>query len=196
MEAALLSFLCLCAALGFAFEIKEHTNISASKPVNITAEQLTFDRLKSLTLFKGKVKAIHDKVTLTSDEIRAISDNREATAEGHVSVVDSSSAMTLTCGNLEYLDLMNTMTAHDHPLLTSLDESGKPLTIRGRQIELNSENKTVVINQNVNILHNDGHAEAQKATYLSREDKFILEEEPKVYTKNGEMSGQIGRAHV
>jgi len=173
-----------------AYEIKEHKNVSSRKPVAISANQLLFNRFLSMTLFKGNVKAIHDQVTLTAKELRAFENNREATAEGHVIVIDPSSGMTLTCGNLEYQDLMDLMTAHDHPLLTAQDENGKPLTIQGRQIELDSENKTAVINQNVKIIHDDGEADAQKATYLSREDKFILEDDPKVITSTGDLQGR------
>ncbi|HEY5037932.1 MAG TPA: LptA/OstA family protein, partial [bacterium] len=148
------------------------------------------DRLKSLTLFKGNVKATHGKEVLTSDEIRAVSQNREATAAGHVKVVDSAMSSTLTCGNLEYLDQMNTMTAHDHPLMVSLDQSGRPISIQGRQMELDSQKKTVVINQNVQIIHESGRAEAQKATFLSKENQLILEEDPKVFVNNGQLSGR------
>lgn len=178
------------APLALGYEIQEHKSISPKKPVNINAQQLIFDRLKSLTVFKGLVKAIHDKVTLNSDEIRAVSDNRNATALGHVLVVDSSTAMTLTCGNLEYQDLMELMTAHDHPLLTAPDENGLPITVMGRQMVFNSENKTVQINQNVSISQGDGKATAQKAIYISTEDKFVLEDDPKIQMKSGEMSGR------
>lgn len=178
------------APLALGYEIQEHKSITPKKPVNINAQQLIFDRLKSLTVFKGLVKAIHDKVTLNSDEIRAVSDNRNATALGHVLVVDSSTAMTLTCGNLEYQDLMELMTAHDHPLLTAPDENGLPITVTGRQMVLDSETKTVQINQNVSISQADGKATAQKATYISTEDKFVLEDDPKIQMKNGEMSGR------
>ena len=192
-------FLCILGVLAlniffifrvWAYEIKDNRDVSSKKPVNISAIQLIFDRLKGLTLFKGKVKAVHDNVTLTANEIRALSENREASAEGQVKVVDPTAAMTLTCGNLEYQDLMNLMTAHDHPLLTSLDENGRPITAQGRQMELDSEKKTVVINQNVQIVHEDGRAEAQKATFLAKEDKFILEEGPKMFVGNGQLSGR------
>ncbi len=178
------------AVRGLCYEIQEHRNVNSRKPVSINANQLTFDRLKSLTIFKGKVKALHDKVTLNSDELRAVSDNHEATALGHILVVDSSTGMTLTCGNLEYQDLMDLMTAHDHPLMTAPDEKGLPITIMGRQMVLDSEKKTVQINQDVSILQADGKAEAQKATYVSAEDKLILEDDPKVQLKGGDMSGR------
>ncbi len=187
----LAALLVLAGAGGLrAYEVDDHHEVSGRKPVNISAFQLLFDRLKGLTLFKGNVKAIHGHVTLTSDEMRALSENREATAEGKVKVVDPTAALTMTCGNLEYEDMMNLMTAHDHPLLTSLDENGRPITVLGRQMELDSEKKTVVIHQNVQIIHDDGKAEAQKATYLSQEDKFILEEDPQMTVPNGKLSGR------
>ncbi len=173
-----------------AFEVEKDQQISSKKPVNISSHRLMFDKPKGLTLFSGNVKAIHDKIVLISDEIHAMEDNREATANGHVYVVDSSQGITLTCGNLEYQDLMNLMTAHDHPVLTTLDENGSPVTVTGRQMEVDSKKKTVVINQNIQILHKDGHAEAQKATFLSQDDKFVLEDDPKVYAENGLLSGR------
>lgn len=174
-----------------AYEIKDDREVSSRKPVNISsAGPLTYDRLGGLTVFKKNVKAVHGKVVLTSDEIRALTGNKEATAEGHVKVVDQSMGSTLTCGNLEYQDSLNTMTAHDHPLVTSLDESGRPITIMGRQMEMNSENKTVVIHQNVQIFHEDGKGEAQKATFLAKEDRFILEEDPSMTVPNGKLTGR------
>lgn len=182
-------FFCIFSVAG-AYEIKDDREVSPRKPVAISASELTYDRLKGLTLFKGSVRASHNNVLLTADELRALTDNREATADGHVQVSDPSTAMTLTCGNLEYQDMMNLMTAHDRPFLTSLDEDGRPITIEGRQMELDSEKKTVVIHQSVKINHDGGRAEAQKATYLAREDKFVLEEDPQVFVKNGQLSGR------
>lgn len=178
------------AVFAWAYDVKDDREVSNRKPVNISAFQLTFDRNKGLTLFTGDVKARHDQVILIADEIRAFEENKQATANGHVHVVDTSQGITLTCGNLEYQDMMDLMTAHDHPVLTTLDEDGRPLTVSGRQMELDSEQKTVVVNQNVEIHHPTGHAEAQKATFLSKEDKFILEDDPKVYTDNGLLSGR------
>jgi lipopolysaccharide export system protein LptA len=181
----------LCVA-GYlhAYDIQTDREISSKKQVNITAYQLSFDRPKGLTLFTGNVKALHDKIVLQADQIRALEENKEATADGHVQVVDTSQSITLSCGHLEYQDLMDLMTAHDHPLLTTEDEKGNPITVLGRQMELNSVLKTVVINQNVQIIHKGGRAESQKATFLSQEDKFILEDDPKVYTDNGLLSGR------
>ncbi len=189
--AFLLAVFCLGAgSFLWAYDLDQKKEISSKKPVNITASQLTFDRLKGLTVFKDKVHAVHEPVVLDADLLRSIEGNKEAAAEGHVKVVDHGAAMTLTCGSLEYLDLMNTMTAHDHPLLVSLDEDGIPITIRGRQMELDSLKKTVVINQNVEIVHQNGKAEAQKATYYSSEEKFVLEEQPRVFTTNGQITGR------
>ena len=174
----------------WAYDIKDDREVSASKPVHLSSFQMIVDRLKGLIFYKGNVKATHDNVTLTADEIRAITENREATAEGKVKVVDPGAALTMTCGNLEYLDKMNLMTAHDHPSLVSLDENGRPITVLGRQMELDSEKKTVVIHQDVRIFHDGGQAEAQKATFLSKEDKFIMEEDPKLTMPNGQLSGR------
>lgn len=184
-----------------SYELKaDEKEVSPRKPVNISAHQLTFDRLRDVTLFKGKVKAVHDKVILSADQIRALEENREATAEGHVNVMDPSQGITLNCGNLEYQELMDLMTAHDHPVLNLQDEAGRPLTVLGRQMEVDSGKKTVTVNQNVQIMHKQGHAESQKATFLSRQDKFILEGNPKVYSDNGVLSGRrivsnIGQDH-
>jgi lipopolysaccharide export system protein LptA len=185
-----LASLWMAAPLALGYEIQEHRTITPKKPVSISSQQMNFDRLKSLTVFKGLVKAIHDKVTLNSDEMRALSDNRNATALGHVVVVDSSNGMTLTCGNLDYQDLMDLMTAHDHPQLTAPDEKGLPMTILGKQMVFDSVEKTIQINQNVSITQADAKATAQKATYISTEDKFILEDDPKVEMKNGDISGR------
>ena len=173
-----------------AIDIKDSREVSTHKPVNITASELTFDRHKGLTSFKGKVKAAHDKVILTADQVQALAENKEASAQGNVKVVDPAMGATMTCGNLEYQDLMNIMTAHEHPLLVCLDESGLPITVLGRQMEMDSEKKTVVINQNVQVLHDNGLAEAQKATFFSKDDKFILEDEPQVTLPNGKLSGR------
>ena len=174
-----------------AYELKDdEKEVSARKPVNISANQLTFDRLRAVTRFKGHVKAVHDKVILWADQIRALEENREATAEGHVSVEDPSQGITLNCGNLEYQELMALMTAHDHPVLNLQDESGHPVTVQGRQMEVDSDKKTVTVNQNVRIMHKQGHSESQTAVFLSRQDKFILEGDPKVYSDNGILSGR------
>jgi lipopolysaccharide export system protein LptA len=164
--------------------------ITPKKPVNISSSQLTFDKLKGLTLFKGRVKALHGTVILTADEIRAFSENNAATAKGHVKVVDKTQGVTLTCGNLEYQDQMEVMTAHDHPILTSVDNNKKPVTILGRQMELDSNAKTVVINQNVQIIQAASNAEAQKATFLANEDKLILENDPRVYTSSAQITAR------
>lgn len=196
----MISFLALAAAVPLrAYELKDDgKEVSSRKPVNISASQLTFDRLRSVTLFKGHVKAVHDQVILWADQIRALEENREATAEGHVSVVDPGQGITLSCGNLEYQELMDLMTAHDHPVLNLQDEAGHPVTVQGKQMEVDSDKKTVTVNQNVQILHKQGHAECQRAIFLSREDKCILEGDPeggpegdpKVYSDNGILAGR------
>jgi lipopolysaccharide export system protein LptA len=172
------------------YEIKDDREISSRKPVHITASQLTFDRQKGLTKFEGQVKASHGRVLLRADTVQALSENKEASAQGHVMVENPDMGATMTCGNLEYQDMMNTMTAHEQPQLVCVDESGLPITVKGRQMEMDSENKTVVIRQNAQVLHEQGLAEAQKATFLSKEDKFILEEEPQITLPNGRLSGR------
>src|SRR5581483_4393545 len=99
--------LVVLSAIGFsgwtlarAYEMQTHSEVSAQKPVKIAADQLTFDRLQGLTLFTGNVKAVHEQILLLSNRIRALEDNREASAEGKVQVIDSSQSITLSCGNL------------------------------------------------------------------------------------------------
>jgi lipopolysaccharide export system protein LptA len=164
--------------------------ITRKNPVSISSSQLTFDKLKGLTLFKGKVKALHGTVVLTADEIRAFSDDNVATAKGHVRVVDKTQSVTLTCGNLDYQNMMEVMTAHDHPMLVSVDNKRKPVTILGRQMVVDSENKTVVVNQNVQIEQAEVSAEAQKATFFSNENKLLLEDDPRVYTSSGQITAR------
>jgi lipopolysaccharide export system protein LptA len=177
--------------LSMADVAKTKTNqVTRKKPVNITSSQLFFNKLKGLTLFKGKVKALHGEVVLTADEIRAFSDNNVETAKGHVKVIDKSAGVTLTCGNLDYQDQMEIMTAHDHPVLLSVDNQKKPVTIIGRQMVVDSEEKTIVVNQNVEIDQAESKAEAQKATFFTNENKLILEDDPKVYTSSGQITAR------
>ena len=164
--------------------------VTRKNPVSISSSQLTFDKLKGLTLFKGKVKALHGTVVLTADEIRAFSDDNVATAKGHVKVVDKTQSVTLTCGNLEYQNMMEVMTAHDHPMLVSVDNKKKPVTILGRQMVIDSENKTFVVNQNVEILQAETNAEAQKATFFANDNKLILENDPRVYTSSAQITAR------
>jgi lipopolysaccharide export system protein LptA len=164
--------------------------ITRKKPVSISSSRLTFDKVKGLTLFKGKVKALHGTVVLTADEIRAFSDDNVATATGHVRVVDKTQSVTLTCGNLEYQDLMETMTAHDHPMLLSVDSDKKPVTILGRQMVVDSDKKTIVVNQNVQIDQVQVNAEAQKATFYAGENKLVLEDDPRVYTSSAQLTAR------
>ena len=173
-----------------AYEIKDDREVSSRKPVQIGSDQMTYNRLKSLIQYKGNVVATHDKVVLTADEVRALTGNGEASAIGSVKVADSDAAMTMTCGNLEYRDRMNTITAHDHPLLTASNTKSGPLTIRSRQMELYSDKKEVVANQSVEIIDQGGRAQADKATFVSKEDKMILEDDPQVFTPQGEIRGR------
>jgi lipopolysaccharide export system protein LptA len=177
-------------ALSLASEIDTTRQVSSKKPVKISSIQLLFQKLQGLTLFKDLVKAIHGDLTLTSDEIRAYSESNVATAIGHVKVVDKSAGITLTCGNLEYQGLMDTMTAHDHPVLTISDQDGRPVTVTGRQMELDAVKKTIVVNQNVEIVQSQSKAEAQKATFLSKENQMILEGDPRVYTSSAQITGR------
>jgi lipopolysaccharide export system protein LptA len=189
-------FLALLALSFSAVEARADDTKAASKqvtrknPVSISSSQLTFDKLKGLTLFKGKVKALHGTVVLTADEIRAFSDDNVATAKGHVRVVDKTQSVTLTCGNLEYQNMMEVMTAHDHPMLVSVDNNKKPVTILGRQMVIDSENKTFVVNQNVEIHQGETNVEAQKATFFGNDNKLILENDPRVYTSSAEISAR------
>ncbi len=192
MAMPVLVWLLFLSATAFlwAVEIKEDRQVSAKKPVKIASVEVFFEKLKGLTLYKGKVTALHGDVVLTADEISAFSENNAATAKGHVKLIDKSSGITLTCGSLEYQGLMDSMTAHDHPVLTSEDQNGKPLTILGRQMELDLEKKIIVVNQNVLIVQSESKAEAQKATFLSKENQMILEDDPKVYTSNAQITGR------
>ncbi|HVM32021.1 MAG TPA: LptA/OstA family protein [bacterium] len=164
--------------------------ISGSKPVNISSNQLSFDRLNGLTLFNGDVKVLHDQLILNSDQLQAAEDNRVASAFGNVKVDDLKSRLHLTCGNLDYHDLMNQITAHDHPVLSAVDEAGHPLTIRARQMELYPQTKEVVAHQDVEILHDSGRSEAQLATFDSKTDQLVLEENPRVFTTQGVIAGR------
>ncbi|GEM_PF-1913629 len=164
--------------------------VTRKNPVSISSSQLTFDKLKGLTLFKGKVKALHGTVVLTADEIQAFSDANVATAKGHVRVVDKTQSVTLTCGNLDYQNMMEVMTAHDHPMLVSVDNNKKPVTILGRQMVVDSENKTVVVNQNVQIKQAETSAEAQKATFYANDNKLVLEDDPRVYTSSAQITAR------
>jgi lipopolysaccharide export system protein LptA len=176
--------------LVWAYEVKDDREVSAQKPVHITASQLSFDRVRGLTIFKGNVRATHQDVTLTADEVRALSGNRQATVEGHVKVSDPTVPLSLSCGVLEYQDMMDLMTAHGDPLLSSLDEDGRPVTVTGRQMEMDAVKKTVRINQDVRITHEWGKGKAGKATYLAREDKFIMEDSPAILVPNGWLTGR------
>src|SRR5262245_651141 len=85
----------------WGYEIQDDREVTSKKPVLIRSKHLEYDRLKSLTLFKGKVVATHGQVVLTADEVQAIADYREASASGNVKVTDKTSGTVMTCGNLE-----------------------------------------------------------------------------------------------
>jgi lipopolysaccharide export system protein LptA len=171
-------------------DVDNRKTISPEKPVNITSNQLSFDKLNGLTLFNGAVKVTHDQIILNSDQVEAASNNRVATALGNVRVNDLKSNLHLTCGNLDYHDLMDQITAHDHPVIDTLDENGMPMTIRSRQMELYTQQKKVVAHQDVEILHDTGRSEAQLATYDAKTDQVVLEENPRVFTPQGVISGR------
>ncbi|MGH7739151.1 MAG: LptA/OstA family protein [bacterium] len=179
-----------------ALDVKNQKKISSHKPVNITSNQLSFDKLDGLTLFNGAVKVVHGHVILNSDEVKASADNGVATALGHVKVDDLKANLHLTCGNLDYHDLMNLITAHDHPSLNTLDEKGEPLTIRSRQMELFPEEKKVVAHQDVEILHDGGRMEAQLATFDAQTDELVLEENPRVFLTQGTIAGRRITTHL
>jgi lipopolysaccharide export system protein LptA len=192
----LYALLTLAAVPLLAFEIDKAQEVSSKKPVQISSDQLTFDRPRGMTLFTGNVKALHDRIILLTQKLQALEDNREASATGSVKVTDASQGITLTCGSLEYEDRMNLMAAHDHPILTTQDEKGKTIKVSGRQMELDSEKKTVTINQNVLIEHPEGKGESQRATFLSQSEQFILEDDPKFTTDNGVLTGRRIRANM
>jgi lipopolysaccharide export system protein LptA len=171
-------------------DVENRKKISPDKPVNITSDRLNFDKLNGLTLFNGSVKVVHDEVTLNSDEVQASASNRVATALGHVRVNDLKSNIHLTCGNLDYHDLMDQITAHDHPVLDTLDENGMPLTIRSRQMELYTQQKRVVAHQDVEILHDGGRSEAQLATFDAKTNQLVLEENPRIFMPQGVIAGR------
>jgi len=171
-------------------DVENRKTISPEKPVNIISNQLSFDKLNGLTLFNGAVKVTHDQIILNSDLVEAASNNRVATALGHVRVNDLKSNLHLICGNLDYHDLMDQITAHDHPVIDTLDENGMPMTIRSRQMELYTQQKKVVAHQDVEILHDTGRSEAQLATYDAKTDQVVLEENPRVFTPQGVISGR------
>jgi len=172
-------------------ELPKFGDVSVRQPVEIRSRELLFERGDGMTKFSGDVQAIHGSMLLRADEIWATSGNRQATAEGHVSAIDNSMAATLTCGHLEYRDLMGIITAHDDPLLTSVDDKGNPVTLVSRQMEFYSEQKKAVANQSVVMTSLEGYARAQKATLLQDRGEIFLEGEPHVFTTQGDFSGRL-----
>jgi lipopolysaccharide export system protein LptA len=175
---------------------REDVKVSPKKPVEVNADELTFDRESGRTVFKGKVHVLHDKIDLGADEVRAVSGNRQATAEGGVTVVDGSMSATLSCGHLDYLDQMRIISAHEKPHFTTVDDDDQPVTLDGRQIEFYSEQKMALANQDVVLFHPRGKATAGRATYLKGENRVILEQEPKVFNEYGDVTGRRMTAYL
>jgi lipopolysaccharide export system protein LptA len=85
---------------------------------------------------------------------------------------------------------MDQITAHDHPVLDTVDENGMPLTIRSRQMELYAQQKKVVAHQDVEILHDGGRSEAQLATFDAKTNQLVLEENPRIFMPQGVIAGR------
>ncbi|HET9870031.1 MAG TPA: LptA/OstA family protein [bacterium] len=173
-----------------ALDTGKRGEVSSRKPVDISSDQLSFDRLGGQTLFTGDVKVLHDQLTLTSDQLETTEGNRQASATGNVRVDDLKSGLHLTCGNLDYADLMDRITAHDHPQLTTVDGNGVPVTLRARQLELDSDVKRVTAHQDVEIFRDDSRSEAQLATFDSKTDQLVLEENPRIFMPQGVIGGR------
>jgi len=172
------------------------SKITSKRPVEINSQELTFDRLTGMTVFKGNVQVLHDPTVMNADEVHAVSGNRQATAEGNVQVVDSGMAATLTCGHLEYKDKMRYISAHDSPKMATVDNDGSPVTLESRQMEFFSEQHMAVANQNVKVNSSQGKATAGRATYLKDEGRLVLDEEPKVENPFGSLTGRRITAYL
>lgn len=170
--------------------IETESQVSSKRPVEIQSDEMSFAREGGLTVFKGNVHVNHQPTTMTADEVAATSGNRKATAEGSVKVVDSGMAATLTCGQLEYKDQMRYITAHDSPKLGTVDSDGFPVTMESRQMEFFSEQHMAVANQNVKITHLEGTAKAGRATYLKDEGRLVMEDEPRMDSSYGTLTGR------
>jgi lipopolysaccharide transport protein LptA len=191
----------LALALTAPFHAEERSmegeeKINAKRPVEIESNELTFDRETGLTVFKGNVKVNHKPTVMNADEVQATNGNRQATAEGQVQVVDSGMAATLTCGHLEYRDKMRYISAHDSPKMVSMDNDGNPVTMESRQMEFFSDQHMAVANQNVKVNHSQGKATAGRATYLKDEGRMILEDEPKMESPLGTVTGRRITAYL
>jgi lipopolysaccharide export system protein LptA len=180
------------AGLAFAAtgDVPRPADISPRNPVEIRSRELTFERGSGLTRFSGDVLVTHGNLRMQADEVRAASGNRQATAEGHVTAVDAGMAATLTCGHLEYRDLMQVITAHDSPMLTSVDDNLRPVSLTSRQMEFYSDRKEAVAHQDVVMTSSEGYAVAGKATLLQEKGEVLLEGEPRVFTTQGDFSGR------
>lgn len=192
----------VCAAAVLPFSratersLTTESKITSKRPVEINSQELTFDRLTGMTVFKGDVQVLHDPTVMNADEVHAVSGNRQATAEGNVQVVDSGMAATLTCGHLEYKDKMRFISAHDSPKMATVDNDGNPVTMESRQMEFFSEQHMAVANQNVKVNSSQGKATAGRATYLKDEGRLVLEEEPKVSNSFLNLTGRRITAYL
>jgi lipopolysaccharide export system protein LptA len=165
-------------------------NVNVHKPLKIFSNELTYQRSIGLTTFKGHVRVWHDSISLKSDELRTISQNQEATAEGHVTMIDRSSSVTLRCGVLSYLDKMQSCVAYDQPVLNTVDQHNRPLTMYARQMKFYSKTDQAVANQNVTIVDPIGVAKAQKAIYFKKENKIFLTGDPVVRNIQGKFAAR------
>ncbi len=192
------SALALLALGALAAEVDEprEDKITAKQPVEVSSKQMTFDRSTGMTEFKGKVKVVHGGTVLEADDLAATSENRQATAEDNVRVVDKGMAATLTCGHLEYRDSMKYMSAHNDPVLTSQDDQGQSVTLKSRQMEFYQDKGEAVANQDVRLYHPQGKAVAGKATFLEKERRVILEQEPKFTNVMGTVTGRRLTAYL
>ena len=179
----------LSSATGEApLDVENRQKISGGKPVNISSNQLKFDRVNGLTLFSGDVKVLHDGLVMNSDLLQASEGNRMASALGNVKVDDLKSNLHLSCGNLDYNDLMSQITAHDHPVLSTVDETGLPVTILSRQMELYEQEKKVIAHQDVEILRDASRSESQLATFdVPKSDQLVLGGKSKDFSRPKEL---------
>lgn len=170
--------------------------VSPKRPVEIDSDQLSYERVSGLTHFQGNVKVRHEPTLMDADEVRAVSGNRQAVAEGQVKVVDSGMMVTLICGQLEYKDQMRYITAHEAPWMATVDKEGKPVTLESRQMEFFSDQHMAIANQNVKMKHEQAEGVAGRATFLQDEGRLVLEDEPKVTNPNGNITGRRITAYL
>ncbi len=187
-----------CVGLGVAAsgDGPQPPEITPKRPVEIRSRELTFERASGITRFMGDVVVTHGELRMQADEVRATSGNRQATAEGNVTAVDAGMAATLTCGHLEYRDLMRVITAHDGPLLRSVDDNLRPVSLTSRQMEFYSDQKMAVANQGVVMTSSEGYAVADRAVLLQDRGEVLLEGEPRIFTSQGDFSGRRLRMNM